>query len=221
MRSPALKENARSDAGNPGCGFEPATRCKLATEEQKGFISEFCNLNHATAAESVCCRKHRDAPHRIERPNSEAVIIQGHESEMNIAEFQAARHRDRSFLDQLNLYARIAAPIAAEEPRKGIFNDHRRSGYSEYPGFTLFERARPLMEGLDFSQEPTAEPKQALSFGGKFQAPANPVKQRYPESGFERIDLSGSSRLTQIDSRDRPMDAARIDNCHEGPQLIH
>jgi hypothetical protein len=41
-----------------------------------------------------------------------------------------------------------------------------------------------------------------------------------PESGFERIDLSGSSRLTQIDSRHRPMDAARIDNHHEGAQLI-
>jgi drug/metabolite transporter (DMT)-like permease len=76
------------------------------------------------------------------------------------------------------------------------------------------------VEGLDLSQEATAEPKQALSFGGKFQAPTNAIKQRYPESGFERIDLSGSSRLAQIDLSDRPMDAALIDDRHEGPQLI-
>jgi hypothetical protein len=168
----------------------------------------------------MCRRKYRDASHRIEQPKFKAVIIQRHDCEMDIAEFQTVRHRDRPVFDQLNLHARIAVPIAAEEMRKRIFNDHGRGGHSEYPGFTLFERARPLVEGLNFSQEAPAESKQALALGGQFQTPTNPVKQRYSESSFQRIDLSGSSRLTQIDSRDRPMDAARIDNCHEGPQLI-
>jgi hypothetical protein len=63
----------------------------------------------------MCFRKHCDASHRIEQSSSKAIIIQRHESEMDIASFQSARHRDRSFFDQLNLHARIALSIAAEE----------------------------------------------------------------------------------------------------------
>jgi hypothetical protein len=66
----------------------------------------------------------------------------------------------------------------------------------------------------------TAESKQAFSFGGKFQASTNAIKQRYSESGFERVDLSGSSRLTQINSRSRPMNTAGVYDRHEGSQLI-
>jgi hypothetical protein len=220
MRSAALEKHARSNARNPARVLEPFTRCKLATEKQKRFVGEFRNLDQATAAEPVVSRNHGDAPHGIEQPNCKTVIIQRHESEMDVAEFQTARHRDPAFFDQLNLHARMPAPIAGEEMRKGIFNDHGRSGHAENSGLTFFERASPLVECLDFSQEATAESKQALSLGGKFQPPTNAVEQRYAESGFERIDLSGSSRLTQIDSWDRAMDAARVDNRHEGPQLI-
>jgi hypothetical protein len=83
-------------------------------------------------------RNYRDAPHGIKQPNPKTAVIQRHDSEVHIAEFETTGHRDPTFLDQLNLDARVPAPIVAEEGRKGIFNDLRRSRYAENAGLTLF-----------------------------------------------------------------------------------
>jgi hypothetical protein len=45
VRSPALKEHARSNTHNPARGLEPVTRCKFATKEQKRLVGEFGDLN--------------------------------------------------------------------------------------------------------------------------------------------------------------------------------
>jgi hypothetical protein len=176
LRSTALKQHAWLDARNAARGLEPLTRSKFAAEKQKGFVGEFCDFDRAAAAQPVLIRNHRDAPHWIEQPNPKTVVIQRHESKVHIAELKTPGHRDPSFLDQLNLDARVSAPIATEEIRKGIFNDLRRSRYAENTGFALFERGRPLVEDLHFSKQAAAKPEQGFSFRGEFQPPADPIK---------------------------------------------
>ncbi|HXW28510.1 MAG TPA: hypothetical protein VEK55_04025 [Xanthobacteraceae bacterium] len=168
MRSTALKEHAWPNARNAACGLEPLTGSKFAAEKQKGFVCEFCDLDRAPAAQPVLIRNHRDAAHWIEQPNPKTVVIHRHESEVHIAELKTARHRDPSFLDQLNFDARVPAPITTEEIRKGIFNDLRRSRDADNARFTLFDRARLLVEGLDFCQQAAAKPKQGFALRGEF-----------------------------------------------------
>jgi len=176
VRSTALKQHPWPDARNAACGLEPLTRSKFAAEKQKGLVGEFCDFERVAAAQSVFIRNHRDAAHWIEQPSPKTVVIQRHESEVHITELKTAGHRDSSFLDQLNLDTRVSAPIATEEIRKSIFNDLRRSRHAENTGFTLFERGRPLVEGLHFSEQAAAKPKQSFSLRGEFQPPADPIK---------------------------------------------
>ena len=110
----------------------------------------------------------------------------------------------------------MAAPVPAEEIRQSIFNDHWCSRDAENASLALFERASPLVEGFDFSQQAATMPKQTFALRGEFEAPADPVEQGQVESGFERVDLSRRRRLTQMQSRDGPVDAARLHNSHEG-----
>jgi hypothetical protein len=176
MWSAALKEHPWPNARNPACGLEPVTRSKFVAEKQKRLVGEFSGLDHAAAAELVVVRNHCEAAYRIEQPDAETIVIHRHEGEVHIAELETARHRDPSFLEQLNLNARIAAPVPAEEIRQSIFNDHWCSRDAENAGLALFERASPLGEGFDFSQQAATEPKQAFALRGESEAPADPVK---------------------------------------------
>ena len=174
--SAALKEHARPNTRNPAGGLEPVARSKFVAEKEKWFVGEFGDLDRAAAAELVIARNHCEAAHRIEQPNAETIVIDRHEGEVHIAELKAARHRDTSFLDQLNLDAGISAPVPAEEMRKRIFNDLRCGRDAENAGLPLLERGNPLVEGFYFSQQAAAEPKQAFALRGEFEAPAYPIK---------------------------------------------
>jgi hypothetical protein len=176
VRSAALKEHAWPNTRNPARGLEPITRSKFVAEKQKRFAGDFGDLDRAAAAELVVVRNHCDATHWIEQPNAETIVIHRHEGKMHIAELKTARHRDPSFLDQLNLDARTAAPVPTEEIRKGIFNDLGCSRDAEDAGLALFQCDSPLVKGFDFSQQVAAEPKQTFALCGQFEVPADPVK---------------------------------------------
>jgi hypothetical protein len=143
VRSAALKEHPWPNARNSACSFEPVTRSKFVAEKQKRFFGQFCDLDRAPAAEPMPIRNHRETPHGIEQPDPKSVIIQGHESEVHIAEFKTTGHRNTTFLDQLNLDAGVPASIVAEEVRKGIFNDLWRCRDPENAGLTPFSARQP------------------------------------------------------------------------------
>jgi hypothetical protein len=176
VRSAALKEHPGPNARNPACSLEPVTRSKFVAQKQKRFVGELRDLDGAAAAEPMLIRNHRDAPNGIEQPEPKSLVIERHESDVHIARLETTGHCDPAFLDKLNLDAGVPAAIVAEETRKGIFNDLRRSRYPQNTCLTIFQRASPLLESLDFSQQSAAEPKQAFALDGEFEAAAHPVK---------------------------------------------
>jgi hypothetical protein len=95
---------------------------------------------------------------------------------VHVAGLKTARHRNASFLEQLNLNAWMAASVQAKEARKRIFNDLGRSGDAENSGLAFFERPSSLVEGFEFSQQAAAEPKQAFALRGEFEVSTDPIK---------------------------------------------
>src|SRR5262249_33625660 len=87
-------------------------------------------------------------------------------------------------------------------------------------GLALFQGTRMFGERVRVRQQLTAALYEQLSFGSQTQSPSDVLEQRHPKLRLQRIDLTRSCGLTEMQARAGLAETAVFACRNEGPQIL-
>ena len=126
-------------------------------------------------------------------------IISGrHESEVNIAAFEAIRNAGAAIFDQVDIHGGVSAPISRQKIGEHCLHMLGAATNAQRTCLSSFQRACTLTEGLYVLQELTTASQQVLAFGCKFDPAADAIEQRNSKLSLKSLNLARSGRLAQV-----------------------
>src|SRR5262245_15001494 len=145
-----------------------------------------------------------------------ALTTDDGEHKLDVAVGEPLRQTGTAVFDQLDLDARVAAPVRLKERCEQILDRLRSGPDPQDARLTLFQGAGPFNERIGFAQQSATAPEQVSPFRRQVHAPADTVEKRYAQFDFQRSDLPRDRRLTQIHPGSGAVNAAGVSDGHEG-----
>jgi len=110
VRGCTFQNDAWLDVRDIARCIEPSARCVIPPQQQQRFVGEFGKLQFPAACKTVSRRN--DGKHKDWRKQPPVIgIISGcHESEVNIAAFEAIRNAGAAIFDQIDIHRGVSAP---------------------------------------------------------------------------------------------------------------
>src|SRR5882724_3801825 len=148
----------------------------------------------------------------------ESSTADGHDRQMDLTPFEAGALLEVASLYQLYVNAGMIAPMTWQKGSDQVCDDLRGRANFERPGVSAAQRLSMFSQKLGMGQQLPAALQQVFAVGRQPKAAANVFEEGDAELGFQRLDLSRSCRLTEIQTRARTAKSAHFGGHDESAQ---
>jgi hypothetical protein len=128
--------------------------------------------------------------------SSEVFLTGVHESEVNVAAFQAFRDAGPAVLDHVDLHGGMPVSVVRQEVCQDVFDVLRAAADPERAGLSALQGACPFDEGIALLQDPACAAKQIFAFRSELDPSADAIEQRNAKLSFKTQNLTRRRWLT-------------------------